>query len=204
MVGTVSPAGGNLEEPVTQSTLGIVKTFLALSPERAYRRYYPAIDPLLSWSRYGEQLRSWLDGHLGQWWTAAVLRTRALLRQGDQVGQMMQVAGEEGVSIGDYVLWQKAKLVDLVYLQQNARDPVDASTPLERQAEAFALLQRVLDAHYAFESNDEAREFFTRLAHEFRNWNFTDRTSSAYAPLKATIERLIASGHADGIAVAAS
>jgi V/A-type H+-transporting ATPase subunit A len=193
MVGTVSPAGGNLEEPVTQCTLGIVKTFLALSSERAYKRFYPAIDPLLSWSRYSEQLRPWLDGHLGAWWTEAVVRTRALLKHGDQAGQMMQVTGEEGISIGDYVLWQKAMLVDLVYLQQNARDPVDASTPLERQAETFALLQGALSMQYTFANNDEARDFFTRLAHEFRNWNYIARDSSAYAQQKHVIERLIAS-----------
>src|SRR5690606_17309624 len=98
MIGTVSPAGGNFEEPVTQATLATVKCFLGLSADRAYRRFYPAIDPLLSWSRYREQLSPWFDEQLGARWVERVAKLDALLRQGETIYQMMQVVGEEGVT----------------------------------------------------------------------------------------------------------
>ncbi|HQZ67621.1 MAG TPA: V-type ATP synthase subunit A, partial [Planctomycetaceae bacterium] len=112
MIGTVSPAGGNFEEPVTQSTLGTVKTFLGLSYDRAYKRLYPAIDPLLSWSRYREQLRDYLDRELDSNWTADVETLLDLLRQADGIYQMMQVTGEEGISLSDFVIYQKAQFLD--------------------------------------------------------------------------------------------
>ena len=108
MIGTVSPAGGNFEEPVTQSTLGAVKCFLGLSSERAYKRFYPAIDPLLSWSRYLDQLQPQLDSELDPEWTESVKRMTDLLHRGDSVYQMMQVTGEEGVTLDDYLDYQRA------------------------------------------------------------------------------------------------
>ena len=122
MIGTVSPAGGNFEEPVTQATLSTVKTFLGLSYDRAYKRYYPAIDPLISWSRYLEQLQQWFNTNLSDTWTSDVKEMQELLVQGDSIYQMMQVTGEEGISIEDYVVWQKATLIDMVFLQQDAFD----------------------------------------------------------------------------------
>ena len=96
MIGTVSPAGGNFEEPVTQSTLGTVKTFLGLSYDRAYKRFYPAIDPLISWSRYLEQLRPHFNEHVSAGWADAVARMQALMEKGDEVYRMMQVTGRGG------------------------------------------------------------------------------------------------------------
>lgn len=116
LIGTVSPAGGNFDEPVTQATLATVKTFLGLSSDRAYRRFYPAIDPLISWSRYLDQLKDWFGEHLGAQWTTDVHAMTELLERGDTVYQMMQVTGEEGITIEDYLLWQKATLLDMVYL----------------------------------------------------------------------------------------
>lgn len=120
MIGTVSPAGGNFEEPVTQATLATVKDFLGLSSERAYRRFYPAIDPLISWSRYIEQLESWFSKHLDSNWTRHVKMMQEMLIKGDSIYQMMQVTGEEGITIEDYTDWQKALIIDMVYLQQDA------------------------------------------------------------------------------------
>jgi V/A-type H+-transporting ATPase subunit A len=104
MIGTVSPAGGNFEEPVTQSTLATVKTFLGLSYDRAYKRFYPAIDPLISWSRYLEQLRPYFTEHFNPGWMETVYGLQDLLRRGRDIYQMMQVTGEEGISIEDYVI----------------------------------------------------------------------------------------------------
>ena len=190
MIGTVSPAGGNFEEPVTQATLATVKTFLGLSYERAYKRFYPAIDPLSSWSRYLDQLRNWYDLHLGVHWVPGVKSMIDLLHQGDSVYQMMQVTGEEGISMADFVLWQKATLLDMIYLQQDAFDPVDVSMPRERQLESFQLLQKLIDQNYAFKDKNEVQAFFTRLIGLCKNLNYTPRESPEYQRYIDDIETL--------------
>ncbi|MEJ2418586.1 MAG: V-type ATP synthase subunit A [Exilibacterium sp.] len=158
MIGTVSPAGGNFEEPVTQSTLGTVKTFLGLSADRAYKRFYPSVDPLISWSRYLQQLRPWYDAELETGWTDKVQQMLALLKRGDEIFQMMQVTGEEGVTLEDFVLYQKALFLDMVYLQQDAFDPVDVSAPLKRQQKLLNLINELLQKDYTFDSKDSVHE----------------------------------------------
>jgi V/A-type H+-transporting ATPase subunit A len=191
MIGTVSPAGGNFDEPVTQSTLGTVKTFLGLSSARAYKRFYPAVDPLLSWSRYLDQLRPYFDQHLQPGWTDAVRALSQLLSQGDSIYQMMQVTGEEGITLEDYVTYQKALLLDMAYLQQDAYDPVDASVPLERQQEVFSLVRGLLQRDYPFKGKDEARSFFTQLTGLLKNLNYAPRDAQEYTAYQAQIDELV-------------
>ena len=190
LVGTVSPAGGNFDEPVTQATLSTVKTFLGLSYDRAYKRYYPAIDPLLSWSRYLDQLRPWYEQNLEGSWVEDIKQLRELLEKGDSIYQMMQVTGEEGITLEDFITWQKATLFDLVYLQQDAFDPVDVSMPQERQVETFGLLKTFLDRDYGFATKAEAREFFTRLTGLCKNLNYSPSDSAEYRRYLEQIEAL--------------
>jgi V/A-type H+/Na+-transporting ATPase subunit A len=180
MIGTVSPAGGNFEEPVTQSTLGTVKTFLGLSADRAYRRFYPAIDPLISWSRYFNQLGDWFTKNLDANWVNDVKAMQALLVQGDTIYQMMQVTGEEGITEDDFVLWQKSLLLDMVYLQQDAFDDVDSCTSRERQLTSFRLLKSLIDADYQFDDKEAARGFFTELTSLYKNWNYSALKSADF------------------------
>jgi V/A-type H+/Na+-transporting ATPase subunit A len=191
MIGTVSPAGGNFEEPVTQSTLGTVKTFLGLSAARAYKRFYPAVDPLISWSRYLDQLRPYFEEHLQQGWTEGVRMLTDLLSQGDSIYQMMQVTGEEGVTLEDYVLYQKALLLDMVFLQQDAYDPVDVSVSLERQKETFNLVRDLIARDYPFADKEEARDFFTKLTGLFKNLNYTPYETDDYGAYRAEIDELV-------------
>ena len=191
MIGTVSPEGGNFEEPVTQSTLGTVKTFLGLSYDRAYKRFYPAIDPLLSWSRYREQLRDFLDRELGSGWTANVETLLDLLQQADAIYQMMQVTGEEGISLSDFIIYQKAQFLDTVYLQQDAFDPVDVATPLDRQQAILRLIRDVTEREFMFDDNEEARTFFVRLTSAFRNLNYSATDSSDYGKFLASIRAML-------------
>ena len=188
MIGTVSPAGGNFEEPVTQSTLGTVKTFLGLSYDRAYKRFYPAIDPLLSWSRYLDQLAPWLSKNLDPNWTRDVKRLHELLAQGESINQMMQVTGEEGITLEDYVTWQKSVLLDMAYLQQDAFDEVDACMPRERQLESLRLIKSLIDRDYGFRNRDEARDFFTKVIGLYKNWNYSPPESPEYQKYKHEIE----------------
>ncbi len=190
MIGTVSPAGGNFEEPVTQSTLSTVKAFLGLSADRAYKRFYPAVDPLLSWSRYLDQISAWFDKELSFGWTDRVKELMELLKRGDGIQQMMQVTGEEGITVADYVTYQTAVLVDMVYLQQDAFDEVDASASLERQKNSFELLYDLVTRKYRFEEKDEVRDYFTRQAGLFKNLNYTPADSPEHDDLTRQITEL--------------
>jgi len=190
MIGTVSPAGGNFEEPVTQSTLGAVKCFLGLSSDRAYKRFYPAIDPLLSWSRYLDQIAPQLDAEIDPNWTGWVKEMTQLLHRGDAVYQMMQVTGEEGVTVEDFLEYQCATLVDMVFLQQDSFDPVDVTVPVERQIESFKLIRRLIGREYAFTTNEQTRDYFTKLTSLYRNLNYAEWKSDRYDELLNEIEKL--------------
>lgn len=191
MIGTVSPAGGNFEEPVTQATLNTVKTFLGLSADRAYKRFYPAVDPLLSWSRYRDQLSGWYQKNLGDDWVGKVNDVIGLLETGDAVFRMMQVTGEEGVSLSDFVAYQKSLFVDMVYLQQDAYDDVDVSTSLSRQVVVFDLLYRLTHQQQQFSDKKAVRVFYTNLVSLFKNLNYSDEKSDAYRGYMREIENLL-------------
>jgi V/A-type H+-transporting ATPase subunit A len=190
MIGTVSPAGGNFEEPVTQATLATVKTFLGLSYDRAYKRFYPAIDPLISSSRYLDQLQGWFAENCGTEWISDVKTMQELLHQGDAIYQMMQVTGEEGISMEDYIVWQKSTLLDMVFLQQDAFDEVDASMSLERQLKSFKLLKGLIETDYRFTDKDTARDFFTKITGVYKNLNYSLEDSQEYQQYQKEIEDL--------------
>ena len=160
--GTVSPAGGNVEEPVTQATLKVVGAFHGLSRERSDARKYPSIHPIDSWSKY--------QGVVDM---ARVEEARGILRRSSEINQMMKVIGEEGTSAEDYILYQKGELLDAVYLQQNSFDPIDAACEPERQAHEFNVLYDVLTRDYALSDKKEIRAFFNQVRQEFLDWHGT-------------------------------
>jgi V/A-type H+-transporting ATPase subunit A len=190
MIGTVSPAGGNFEEPVTQSTLSTVKAFLGLSAERAYKRFYPAVDILISWSRYLNQLAPWFEQNVAPGWVDRVRTMTELLKQGDAIYQMMQVTGEEGVTSDDFVIYQKSLFLDIVYLQQDAFDPVDVSPPLERQKKTFELVYNLVNRQYRFADKSAARDYFTRLTGLFKNLNYSREDAPEHASYLKQIREL--------------
>lgn len=180
--GTVSPAGGNFEEPVTQGTLKVVGAFHGLSRARSDARRYPAIDPLDSWSKY----RGIIDQD-------ATTRMRRLLAHGDEIRQMMTVVGEEGTSIEDFTLALKADFFDRCYLQQNAFDDVDGSTPATRQEVVFRKVEEIAQLDFDFESKAQAREKMVEVTDLFRNWNYAATDSDEYRRWLTAIDEFIAS-----------
>ena len=167
--GTVSPAGGNFDEPVTQATLKVVGAFHGLSRERSDARKYPSIHPIDSWSKY--------TGIVDM---AQVEEARSILRRSIEVGQMMMVVGEEGTSAEDYILYQKGELLDAVYLQQNSFDPIDAACSPERQRCVFAVIYDVLTRRYQLTDKREIRGFFNQLRQEFLDWHNTEFETPAF------------------------
>lgn len=177
--GAVSPAGGNFEEPVTQATLAVVGAFLGLSRERSDSRRYPAIDPLISWSKYIPTVGRELDKKVSGW-IGMVKKAESILRQGYEIGKRMEVVGEEGTAIDDMVVYLKAELYDFSYLQQNAFDKEDAYCPLDRQIDLFELINRLFDKKFNFPTHDEAREYFLILQNTIKNMNFMQFNSHKY------------------------
>ena len=180
--GTVSPAGGNFEEPVTQATLKVVGAFHGLSRERSDARKYPAIQPLESWSKY----KGIIDEN-------KVAEARAILFKGNEVNQMMKVVGEEGTSVSDYVTYQKSELLDSCYLQQNSFDPVDGAVPPERQKKSFALIYEILKSEYKLKDKKDVRLFFNQMRQNFLDWNNAEEDTENFTMLEKSIKELYAS-----------
>ena len=167
--GTVSPAGGNFEEPVTQATLKVVGAFHGLARERSDARKYPAIHPVESWSKY----KGVID-------MEKMNQARGILIRSTEVNQMMKVVGEEGTSNDDYVIYQKGELLDSVYLQQNSFDPIDAACSPERQNREFERLYDAMMQTYDIADKKDIRAFFNQLRQEFLDWHGTEWESKEF------------------------
>ena len=177
--GTVSPAGGNFEEPVTQATLKMVGAFHGLSRERSDARKYPAIHPTESWSKY--------RGVVEQ---DKVDYARGLLIRSAEINQMMKVVGEEGISAEDYILYQKGELLDAAYLQQDSFDPVDAACEPERQLRVFAVLYEILTSPYALENKNEIRMFFNQLRQQLLDWHTIEFNTEKFDQQEEAVRQL--------------
>ncbi len=188
--GAVSPAGGNFEEPVTQATLAVVGAFLGLSRERSDSRRYPAVDPLISWSKYTTQVAHELAPAMPDW-GRIVEKAAKILRDADDIRKRMEVVGEEGISLEDMVTFLKGELYDFCYLQQNSFDKEDCYCPLERQMASLSLMGRVLDLAFHFQTHDEARAFFLALQHRLKNLNYLPSGVATYLHALAEIEALL-------------
>ena len=188
--GSVSPAGGNFEEPVTQASLAIVGAFHGLSRDRSDARRYPAIDPLISWTKYLNEVGSELEGSY-QGWGAQVREIAEILRKSDEIGKRVEVVGEAGVAMDDMLMYLKGELYEFCYLQQNAFDKEDAYCPLERQIEMFALIRKIFSTRFAFDAQDAARSFFLSLQNELKNINFLPFRSERYNQAIAAVEKKV-------------
>lgn len=181
--GTVSPAGGNFEEPVTQATLKVVGAFHGLSRERSDARKYPAIDPLISWSKYKGVIDPEKSGFC-----------KNIIFHGNEIESMMKVVGEEGTSLSDYIIYLKKEMLDSVYLQQNSFDLIDANCGTDRQRYVTDKLIYVLGSDYALGDKNKARSFFNRMRQKFIDWNYTEFKSEEFKKAQAEIDALYSEG----------
>ncbi len=197
LVGNVSPAGGNFEEPVTQNTLKVVGAFYGLSRARSDQRRYPAIDPMISWSLYLNQMKGSLSNrhpHWVQW----VEEAQQLLFKGNEIHQMMLVVGEEGVSVEDLVIYLKSEIMDAVCLQQDSFDPVDRATSLERQVSDFLLIMDMVHHSFSFQDKEEARKEMTHLQNLFFQLKYCPFRGDAYRRYRGEIESILRKGETAG------
>ena len=177
--GTVSPAGGNFEEPVTQATLKVVGAFHGLSRERSDARKYPAIDPLISWSKY----KGVIDNKKSDFY-------KNMLFNGSEINSMMKVVGEEGTTLSDYIMYLKSEMLDSVYLQQNSFDIVEANCGTTRQKYVTDKLIKILGSEYSINSKENARVFFNRMRQKFIDWNYSSFNGDDFKRIESEIDLL--------------
>jgi V/A-type H+-transporting ATPase subunit A len=178
--GTVSPAGGNFEEPVTQATLKVVGAFHGLSRERSDARKFPAIHPLDSWSKY-----KWIIGE------GKVAYARRFLQRGSEVEQMMKVVGEEGTSQDDYIVYLKGDFLDAVFLQQNSFDDVDQAASTERQKYIFRHMLNIMGSNFNFKDKEDARTWFNGLRQKFIDYNYSPWQNDRFKTIEEELLSMI-------------
>ena len=192
-LGTVSPAGGNLKEPVTESTKKAARCFYALSQGRADSKRYPAIDPLDSYSKYLEypEVVEYLDGHIGQSWVDMVYEGKTIVQRGKEANDQINILGDDGVPVSYHERFWKSELIDFVILQQDAFDDIDASTPIERQKMMYEMVLEVCRKSFNFEDFESCSRFFKALINLFRQMNYSEWQSEKFFEYKAQVEQAV-------------
>ena len=192
-LGTVSPAGGNLKEPVTESTKKAARCFYALAQARADSKRYPAIDPLDSYSKYLEypEIREYLDAHIGKGWVDNVYAGKTLVQRGKEANDQINILGDDGVPVEYHERFWKAELIDFVILQQDAFDDIDANCPLERQKMMFEMVLDICNKTFDFADFEECSKFFKTLINLFRQMNYAEWQSEKFADYRSQIEALV-------------
>ena len=193
-LGTVSPAGGNLKEPVTESTKKAARCFYALSQQRADSKRYPAIDPLDSYSKYLEypEIVEYLDEHIEEGWVKNVMEGKTLVRRGKEAAEQINILGDDGVPVEYHEMFWKSELVDFVILQQDAFDDIDANCPIDRQKYMFDFVMEMCRKQYAFADFEECSAFFKNLINLFKQLNYTVWQSEDFAQYEEKIRAFAA------------
>jgi V/A-type H+/Na+-transporting ATPase subunit A len=182
-IGTVSPAGGNLKEPVTESTKKAARCFYALSQQRADSKRYPAIDPIDSYSKYIEypELQEYLGKHISEDWVEKVLQIKNILIRGKEASEQINILGDDGVPIDYHQVYWKAEVIDFVILQQDAFDKIDRNSSLERQKYMLNKVLEIYNTVFDFESFDEVNPYYKRIINELKQMNYSNFESEEFA-----------------------
>lgn len=194
-VGTVSPAGGNLKEPVSESTKKAARCFYALSQKRADSKRYPAIDPLDSYSKYMEypEFREFMEKEISVHWMEEVEKARDLLRQGQEAYDQINILGDDSVPLEYHINYWKGEMIDFVILQQDAFDDVDASTPMKRQEYMLHSVLEVCNRDFQFNGFEEVSGFFKEAINLYKQMNYQEFESSGFRDYKSKLDQLIES-----------
>ncbi|MBP3317982.1 MAG: V-type ATP synthase subunit A [Alistipes sp.] len=192
-LGTVSPAGGNLKEPVTESTKKAARCFYALSQGRADSKRYPAIDPLDSYSKYLEypEVASYLDEHIGKSWVNEVYEGKTIVQRGKEANDQINILGDDGVPVSYHERFWKSELLDFVILQQDAFDDIDANCPIERQKMMYEMVLDVCRKDFDFSDFESCSKFFKGLINLFRQMNYAEWQSEKFFDYKNQIEQTV-------------
>ena len=192
-IGTVSPAGGNLKEPVTESTKKAARCFYALSQGRADSKRYPAIDPLESYSKYLEypEIIEYLDKNYGDDWVTKVLASKSMVQRGKEAFEQINILGDDGVPVEYHDRYWKSELLDFIILQQDSFDPTDANCPMERQVYMFNLVMDICGRTFHFDDFEACVTYYKRLINELRQMNFSAFESDDFKRHYAAVQDIL-------------
>ena len=192
-IGTVSPAGGNLKEPVTESTKKAARCFYALEQNRADQKRYPAVNPIDSYSKYLEypEIREFLDEKIEAGWADKVSKAKNIIRQGRDAAEQINILGDDGVPMSYHETFWKSELLDFVFLQQDAFDAVDSLCGLERQKFMLNLILDICGRQFEFENFEECRNFFKEIINDLRQMNYTEFHSEDFEKYNSQLSKLL-------------
>ncbi|GHV66576.1 V-type ATP synthase alpha chain [Bacteroidia bacterium] len=192
-IGTVSPAGGNLKEPVTESTKKVARCFYALSQSRADSKRYPAINTLDSYSKYLEypEFEQYATEHISPTWISDVNETRNALVRGLEIAEQIDILGDDSVPLDYHVTFWKSELIDSIILQQDAFDDIDGSTSMERQQYMLAKILEIVRADFTFESFEEINPYFKRLINSYKQMNYSEFQSEPFNRYAEEVEEIL-------------
>ena len=192
-LGTVSPAGGNLKEPVTENTKKVARCFYALEQDRADKKRYPAVNPIDSYSKYLEypEFAEYIKGHINEAWIPKVLDLKTRMLRGKEIAEQINILGDDGVPVEYHVTFWKSEVIDFVILQQDAFDEVDAVTPLSRQEEILDLVTAICEKEYEFDTFQDVVDYFKRLINVCKQMNYSTYQSEQYNEYVAQIKDMI-------------
>ena len=194
-IGTVSPAGGNLKEPVTESTKKAARCFYALEQNRADQKRYPAVNPIDSYSKYLEypEIQEYLDDAVQKGWVDMVIRAKNIVRRGREMKDQIDILGDDGVPMSYHIAFWKSEMVDFAFLQQDAFDPIDALCPLERQKYMLNLIMSICERDFEFEDYERCREYFKQLINDLRQMNYSEFGSADFKEYNNQLSKLLES-----------
>ena len=194
-IGTVSPAGGNLKEPVTESTKKAARCFYALEQNRADQKRYPAVNPIDSYSKYLEypEIQEYLDDAVQKGWVDMVISAKNIVRRGREMKDQIDILGDDGVPMSYHIAFWKSEMVDFAFLQQDAFDPIDALCPLERQKYMLNLIMSICERDFEFEDYERCREYFKQLINDLRQMNYSEFGSADFKEYNNQLSKLLES-----------
>jgi V/A-type H+-transporting ATPase subunit A len=192
-IGTVSPAGGNLKEPVTESTKKAARCFYALEQSRADQKRYPAVNPLDSYSKYLDypEIIDYLENKIEHGWVAKVAKAKNLVRRGREANEQINILGDDGVPMGYHESFWKSELIDFGFLQQDGFDPVDSLTPLERQKYMLDLILDICDRHFEFDAYEKCRDYFKQVINLLRQMNYNEFHGKEFEKFRDQLSKLL-------------
>lgn len=195
-IGTVSPAGGNLKEPVTENTKKVARCFYALEQERADRKRYPAVNPIDSYSKYLEypEFQEYISQHIAPDWLEKVNELKMRLQRGKEISEQINILGDDGVPVEYHVTFWKAELIDFVILQQDAFDDIDCNSPLARQKYMLDLVAKICHTEFEFEDFNQVTAFFKGLINVLKQMNYSEFESDDFKKYLAQCEEMVAKG----------
>ena len=192
-IGTVSPAGGNLKEPVTESTKKAARCFYALEQNRADQKRYPAVNPIDSYSKYLEypEIQAYLDETVEPGWVANIGKAKNIVRRGREAADQINILGDDGVPMSYHETFWKSELIDFVFLQQDAFDPIDSLCPISRQKYMLDLVLGICDRKFTFDDYEQCRDYFKNMINLLRQMNYSEFESDAFDSYHIELNNLL-------------